>query len=202
MGKDTNGANEYSHILTELNGGQALRVLYALLQKGGTFATAIMEEAKKVVFRPIQVEAVANMICATLNSIPVEDCWDNAARQSEGYRDITEVAFDMMEEALHEFVLEVEKYHRLGKCNLEALYIQGFLLGLYTFDMDPETDFYSLIEDYICDLAVELVTGWIKQHPTLIAEREVLTTFIDNSCPNWEFLHSSNLEYQEEADES
>ncbi len=202
MDKNTSAAIDPPNAFDELSGAQALQVLYALGQRDDAFAAAIMEEAKKVVFRPIQVEAVANRICATLNFIPVEDCWDAVTSQRGGYRDVTEVAYDMFHDAMEEFVAEVEKYHRLGKCNLEALYIQGFILGLYKFDMDPKTDFHVYIEDDICHFANELVTDWIDAHPNLAKDKRALFAFIKKSCPKWEFLHSSNLYYQEEDDES
>jgi len=194
--KETTIGENCANSIAELSGRQALYVLYVLAEKNTTFATAIMEEAKKVLFRPIQIEKVADHVCATLNGIPVEDCWDASGQQRDGYHDITEVAADMLHEALSSFILEVGKYHRIGRCDLEIAYIQGFILGLYKFDMHPETDFHVYVEDNICFLATELVTNWIKQHPSLAKDKKALFAFIEESCPKWEFLENKNLYYQ------
>lgn len=186
--KETTIGEDCANSIAELSGRQALYVLYVLAEKNTTFATAIMEETKKVLFRPIQIEKVADSVCATLNGIPVEDCWDASGKQRDGYHDITEVAYEMLHDALQEFVAEVEKYHRVGRCDLEVAYLQGFILGLYKFDMHPTTDFYDYIQDDVLSFADELKDDWEKLHPELLSEKKALYAFFEKSCPKWKFL--------------
>ena len=55
--KETTIGEDCANSIAELSGRQALYVLYVLAEKNTTFATAIMEETKKVLFRPIQIES-------------------------------------------------------------------------------------------------------------------------------------------------
>jgi len=67
----------------------------------------------------VDSEEIADQVFNSLNSIMVEDLWDNSGNSRWGYHDPTEVAFEMLGDELRQYIATMNKYRVLGMIMIE-----------------------------------------------------------------------------------
>ncbi len=171
--------------ISSLDGEEAVTILRALAKKDSQFAKAIRTELKHQ-FSEVSVEAVADAVFSSLNSVPIEDCWEQAGENRwGGYRDVNDVALDIASDIINLYSKEISRYGRLGGIKLERLYLQGVLLGLYQYQSEANSDFSICIEELPGNAAESLVKKWQNLHKEEHEEIENLRIFLMVSCPEW-----------------
>ncbi len=100
----------------------------------------------------VNVAEVAASVKDELESLDVDDIFDKSGARRDGYVDPGEAAFQMFEEALAPFLLDVERYRTLGRPEEASAYCLGILKGIYGFDKDswavdaPEEYFGQVVD--------------------------------------------------------
>ena len=172
-----------SDILKQLTPEQALKVVRRLYEREVDIRQAVMEEVNSVL-KAIDRNETAEEVFFVLDSIDVQDLWDNSGAKQSGYISPDEAAVEMIEDELEPFFDQVRRYHQLRMFPQEQTYCMGVLQGIYRFDQESKSQF----KDWAVDIPIEcfgyLLDEWRKNCQNATATTE-MDEFIRNSCPNW-----------------
>ena len=172
-------------IAGNLNGDQALRILYTLVSRDASIASAVGKEAD-VVISEVDPSGIADRLYDELCSLEIEDCWDASGPQrGGGYSDPIDVAYEMMEEVVRGYTSEMDQCRRLGKHKEELVHLEGIILGLQMFDEDAMTDMHEYLQDDSETFADHLICDWFKQHTEETGHFRELKAFLDEQTPEW-----------------
>jgi hypothetical protein len=147
-------------ILGALGPEDAMRVLQELTKE-----PAIRKKAADIalaVVSDIDIDAVADEVLDTLESIAVEDVWDNSGRSRDGYVDPGDYAWQLFEEAIAPFEA------RLRKCRDLSLVVQakrqcmGILKGTHRFASESTTEFKGWAVDAPGQSMARVFADWKK----------------------------------------
>lgn len=155
-------------LLSKLTGEQAIDVLQRLAQEKGAIADAVLAEAK-CVLAAVDVEEVADEVFEQLDMIDVQDCWDKSGRHRDGYTGPEEAAVQLVEEELHPFVDQVERYHELGMARQEQDYCMGVVLGTYRYEKESKSEFKDWCTDIPIECAGGMLDDWRKRSRNVTA---------------------------------
>jgi len=172
-----------SDVTGKLTPEQALEIVERLYQKGGEIREAVVAEAMDVLAE-FTLDEIADEVFDVLDSIDVQDCWDQAGGSSTGHTTPNEAAIDFVEEELQPFFDQVERYHELGMAEQEAAYCKGVLLGIYRFEHEAESDVKQLAEEIPAECAGNLLEEWHERNPEQ-AGIDAMYAFIRERCPEW-----------------
>ena len=168
-------------ILEELSPQEALVVLRELAASGPRVRKKAEEIALKVI-GDVDVDEVAEELLWELDSIPVEDVWDNSGRTRHGYVDPTECACQLFEDALHPFTRQLQKCRELSLTEQAKRHCMGILKGIHRFETESTSEFKSWCADAPSDYFVSVYDQWKKQARTKKDVSQV-KRFIDSLCP-------------------
>ena len=118
----------------------------------------------EVSFSVVDAETIAVEVFTSLNSIQVEDLWDNSGKTYTGYHEPTEVAFDMIEDEVRIYVREMEKYETLGMKTEEKVYCKGIIAGLLRYAEEGDNEFRDWCPDDPYTIAENVIFNWKKNH--------------------------------------
>lgn len=139
---------------------------------------------------PVEVDAkeISVTVYAELDGLEVEEVWDRAGRSHRnGYLDPREAAYQMMEEVLGPFVLELEKHQQLGMNALANPVCMGLLLGLHAFEDESSSEFKDWAPDAAGEWAGEIVSIWKNGRPRR-SDIEEMKSFINQEIAGWSDL--------------
>lgn len=174
--------------ISSLDEEEAIAILISLAKKDSQFEKVIRSELNQQ-FSKVSVEEVAQAVFSSLNSVPIEDCWEQAGKTRWGsYRDVNDVAYDIANDIMRLFAKEISRFGRLGGTKLERLYLQGVLLGLYLYQTEANSDFSICIEEFPRNAAESLIHKWLDLHKEEHQEIENLHIFLSTTCPEWDEL--------------
>lgn len=148
-------------ILKEINSDEARNILMILIEKDKKIS-AIVKQIAKQVLSSVDVDKVANDIYFDLNNIAVEDVWDNSGGTREGYVEPDELAGEMFEEALDQFLEELKRYQDLSMHTEAKIVCMGILKGLHKFKKESTTGFRDYVEDAPQEYAEIVFDSWKK----------------------------------------
>ena len=172
-----------SDILKQLTPEQGLKIVRRLYDRNVDVRQAVMEEANSVL-EDVDCDETADEVFFVLDSINVEDLWDNSGARRDGYISPDEAATEMIEDELKPFIDQIQSYHQLRMFPQEQTYCMGVLQGIYCFDQESKSQF----KDWAVDIPIEcfgyLLDEWRKNCQNATATTE-MDEFIRNSCPNW-----------------
>ena len=112
----------------------------------------------------IDTEAIADEVFRSLNSIQVEELWDNSGKTYTGYHEPTEVAFEMLEDEVRYYVRTMEQYNGLGMKAEEKEYCKGILSGLLKYGQDGNNEFRDWCPDDPYTIAENIIYDWKNNH--------------------------------------
>lgn len=170
-------------LLSKLTGEQALEVLQRLAQEKGAVATAVLAEAKRVL-AAVDVDEVADEVFGQLDMIDVQDCWDKAGGNRDGYTGPEEAAVQLLEDELQPFVDQVERYHALGMAKQEQDYCMGTILGMFRYEKESKSEFKDWCTDIPLECAGGVLSDWRKRNRNAAAAG-AMDEFIRQRCPDW-----------------
>ena len=170
-------------VIGKLTSAEALEIIERLCRKSGELRETIAAEAMNLL-EEVNLDDIADEVLDSLDSIDVQDCWDQAGGSSEGYTSPDEAAFDLFEEELQPFFDQVERYHELDMPEQEAAYCMAVILGLYRFEHESKSEFKQWAEDIPADCAGNLLEEWRERNPEQ-ARIDAMHAFIRERCPKW-----------------
>jgi len=112
----------------------------------------------------VDADEVADEVFLCLNSIQVEDLWDNSGKTHWGYQEPTEVAFEMLEDEVRFYIQEMERYYSLGMKREEKEYCKGILSGLCRYGESGDNEFRDWCPDDPYTIAENIIYDWKKKH--------------------------------------
>ena len=112
----------------------------------------------------VDAEEVADEVFSSLNAIQVEDLWDNSVRTRSGYQDETEVAYEMVGDALCYYSGKMAQYKNLGMKAEEKEYCKGIISGLLTYGEQGNNEFRDWVPDDPYTYAEEFLYDWKKDN--------------------------------------
>ena len=126
----------------------------------------------------VDADEVADEVFRSLNSIQVEDLWDNSGKTHWGYQEPTEVAFGMLEDEVRNYIQEMEKYYSLGMKREEKEYCKGIISGLLQYGQDGHNEFRDWCPDDPYTIAENIIYDWKQDHSA--EEIEEIQAFYDS----------------------
>lgn len=180
--------NEVLKLIASLDEREAIHILRKMAKEDSRCKDMILSEIHSI-FSEVSVESVAKAVFDSLDSVPIEDCWEQAGETRWGtYRDVGDVAYDIASDIMRIHVQEMERYGKLGGTKVGRMYLQGILLGLHTYRSEADSDFSIYIEELPDNRAEDLIKSWLRIHPESEQETKHLRAFIEDQCPDWQFL--------------
>ena len=128
-----NQSNEQFKYIEALSWEAAIKILLGLCNDG-VIAERISTMAKAALAE-VDADEVADEVFRSLNSIQVEDLWNNSGKTYVGYNEPTEEAFEMIEGEVRYYIRKMEQYNGLGMKAEEKEYCKGIIFGLMTRKM-------------------------------------------------------------------
>jgi hypothetical protein len=139
----------------------ALKILVKLCKEEPLRARIV--KMAKASLSKVDANEVADDVFSSLNSILVEDLWDNSGKTRWGYHEPTEVAFEMMESEIEGFIQQMVEYRTLGMKKEEKIYCQGILEGLLEYGNEGTNEFHDYVPDDPYTIADNVFEDW-KEH--------------------------------------
>ncbi len=128
------------NILDKINAEDGLAVLKRLARENASLLKKIEQVALKYL-NEVTVEEIAGEVFCDLDTLKVEDVWDQSGPTRYGYVDSGEKAWEMFGDAIEPFLDELKKRQDL-KMNEEAKkYCMGILEGIYQFEKESDNEF-------------------------------------------------------------
>lgn len=159
--KPAQAAPKKMKILDTINAYDALVILKALASEDRGIAKRIEQLALEYL-RDVDIESVASEVYFVLNSIEVEDLWDQSGSTRYGYVEPVDRAWEMFEESLEPFTRELNKYLDLSMHNEARDYCMGILKGIRQFDKESTSQFKDWAEDAPDELFDRILDDWKK----------------------------------------
>jgi len=162
MGKRIADDLNHEKYIEALSRDVAIEILVKLC-KDDDLAKRIAVMAKAAL-SAVDAETVADEVFRNLNSIQVEDLWDNSGKTRWGYQEPTEVAFEMIEDEINWFVRKMELYQSLDMKKEEKEYCKGIIIGLLRYGEDGNNEFRDWAPDDPFTIAENIIYDWKKDH--------------------------------------
>ena len=157
-----NNDNNKLKTIEALNRESSISILLELC-KDGDLAERIFAMAKNAL-ATVDMDEIANKVLRSLNSIQVEELWNNSGRTRWGYQETTEVAFKMLEDEVDTYLIKMEKYRELGMTKEEKEYCKGILSGLCRYGESGNNEFRDWCPDDPYTIAENIIYDWKKKH--------------------------------------
>lgn len=161
----------------------ALLVLKILANEDKKIGKRIQQIATQLI-TSVDLEEVANNLFSELDSLEVEDLWDQSGSTRYGYVEPCDKAYEMMEDVLKPFLAQLKKYRSLTMAKEAKVYCMGILKGLYLFDQESSAQFSEWAEDVARDMFDGLLIEWKKEYKDRTFLNDI-KKFIKVDCPEW-----------------
>jgi hypothetical protein len=172
-----------SKLLESLSGSDALSILKILADRDERLAGEIYAVAGELLGE-VNVAEVAASVKDELESLDVDDIFDKSGARRDGYVDPGEAAFQMFEEALAPFLLDVERYRTLGRPEEASAYCLGILKGIYGFDKDSSTQYKEWAVDAPEEYFGQVVDAWERIYHGRPAPLK-MENLVKEHCPDY-----------------
>jgi hypothetical protein len=129
-------------------------------------------------------EDIASDVQLALEGFEVDDFWRRCGASSQGYRDPAVVAYQVLEELLEEFLIEMDRFAQFGMTAASLASIKGILTGLHGFEFDCKTAFREQLHDEIMEVAGQALERWLRQQPS-VSDQNKLGDFMPQECPDY-----------------
>ena len=164
-------------VLAAISPDEALAVLNQLTKDPQIRKMA--EEIALAVVGDVDVDAVAEEVFYELDSIAVEDVWDNSGSTRDGYVEPGEYAWQLFENALEPFEEHLRKCRELSLTKQAKLQCMGILKGIWRFESESESEFKDWAIDAPGENMARVFEAWKKGNRNRKDIQEV-TKFMDS----------------------
>ena len=118
----------------------------------------------KAALSDVDADEIADEVFANLNSIQVEELWDNSGKSYGGYQDPTDIAFEMIENEVRHHIRKMEQYKSLGMKLEEKEYCKGIIIGLLRYGEAGNNEFRDWCPDDPYTVAENIIYDWENDH--------------------------------------
>lgn len=132
----------------------------------------------------MKIDLIAKRVFSVLNSLDVEEVWDNSGNTSCGYIEPYDMASEMFEATIEIYLDDLRKYQKLSKDKEAKITCMGILKGLYMFSKEAKTEFKEYVEDDPYNNFVEIFEVWSKANKDPKMEKE-MSTYLNGNFPEW-----------------
>jgi hypothetical protein len=146
-------------LVDELQPGEAVVVLRRLLARHPELLSEA-EEMSRSTLGEVSLESIARAVEDAIWQLSLDDLNDRAGPHSWGYTEPTEAAWELLEEAVEPFVLDMKRHLRLGLGEEAFEMCKGIVLGLYRC-RNASGDVLGWAEDLPADAAGKAISDWI-----------------------------------------
>jgi len=129
----------------------------------------------------VDMDAVAEEVSWALDSIAVEDVWDNSGGTRDGYVDPGEYAWELFANALEPFEKHLRKCHGLSLAKQAKLQCMGILKGIWRFESESKSEFKDWAVDAPDGNMTRVFDEWRKMSKNLNDIAEV-KSFMESLC--------------------
>jgi DNA-binding transcriptional ArsR family regulator len=172
-----------AEVLPTLSGGEAREILRHLADRSPAIAREIRDLSMQALPAVDPLE-VAEALRDDLESLAVEDVWEAAGETRYGYRDPSDLAFEMFEEVVGEYREQAGTYQQRARGADARSYCLGIIKGLYDFAGESSTPFKDYVEDAPGQFFELLVSDWSRvKGPGTTADE--ISDFVAEHCPGW-----------------
>ena len=151
------------NIIDEINEEDAYMILKQLANEDDTVKKRI-EKIALDYLSDVDIDEIAEHVFDELDSIEVEELWDQSGSTRYGYVDPYEHAWEMFEEQLEPFIDQMEKYLNLSMYTEAKGYCLGILKGIYKFEKAATTEFADWAVDAPHNYFEVVHDKWKKKH--------------------------------------
>ena len=166
MNKDgmNDSENSQQKFIEALSWEASTKILLELC-KDGDLAKRISVMARAALSE-VEADLIADKVFGSLNSIQVEDLWDNSGKTRDGYQDPTDVAFEMIENEVRRHLRKMAQYSSLGMKTEEKEYCKGIIIGLLRYGESGNNEFRDWCPDDPYTVAENIIYNWKNDHTT------------------------------------
>ncbi|MFH1549010.1 MAG: hypothetical protein ABIH04_00465 [Planctomycetota bacterium] len=164
-------------ILAALSPEEALAVLNELAKEPQIRKKA--EEVTLAMMEDVDIDSVAEEVFYQLDSIAVEDVWDNSGSTRDGYVEPGEYAWELFKDALKPFEKHLQKCRKLSLEKQAKLQCMGILKGIWRFESESKSEFKDWATDAPAGNSARVFDEWKKRskNPKDIAD---IKSFMDS----------------------
>jgi len=172
-----------NNIIEKITPGEALVILHKLVESDKTLENRIVELATELIMQ-VDYEEVSEDVFSVLDSIDVQELWDNSGSNSYGYTSPEDMAMEMLEEELDPFYKEVFRLIELKMENEAMLYCMGILKGIYDFVYESNSEFKDWATDFPQECFGNILGEWKKKNKNKLNIKK-MHKFIEKECEDW-----------------
>jgi len=172
------------NILDKIDADDGLAIL-KMLAKEDTSLLKRIEHAALEYFSDVKVEDIADGVFCELDSLVVEDVWDQSGSTSYGYVDSDEKAWEMFEDAIEPYLGELKKCQDLKMDEEAKKYCMGILKGIYQFEKESSNEFKDWAVDAPGENFERVFDKW-KKCCTNLNDIKEMKEFVKKNFLGWE----------------
>ena len=151
------------NVIDEINEEEA----YIILKRLANEDDNVKKRIEKIAFdylSKVDIDEISQHVFDELNSLEVEELWNQSGSTRYGYVDPNERSWEMFEEQLEPFIDQMEKYQNLSMYTEAKRYCLGILKGIYKFEKDATTEFADWAVDAPHNYFQVVHDKWKKRH--------------------------------------
>lgn len=177
--------------LDKINANDAFAILKILADEDTNIAKRIEQIAMEYM-SGVDIGDIASQVYYDLDSIKVEDVWDQSGSTRYGYVDPTEKAWEMFEETLDPHIEELKKYRALSMPTEAKSYCMGILKGIYQFEKESKSEYKDWAVDAPKEYFKKVLNDWRNscKNPKNVRDME---DFIIKNFPGWNTNNNSTI---------
>lgn len=172
-----------NQVLANLKSDETVTVLNRLLSLHPNLKGEAEQIAKLVVL-DVNFEVIADEVKSAMHMPNMDDLNSRAGSHGGGYKDPSEAAWELLEEEVEPFLVEMRRYFKLGMRQEALETCKGIVLGLYQVYNDDEKGDDDVLEwatDFFLETAGFVVEEWQKNQN----EKSFPSEFIKKFMPDW-----------------
>ncbi|MDR1059817.1 MAG: hypothetical protein LBL83_01060 [Clostridiales bacterium] len=151
-------------LIQSLDPDSARSVLFALVNENPDLLSKVYNTAKRIL-RDVSPDDIASDVASSLAALDIEDLYSRSGKTRYGYKDPSDEAWEMFNEAIEPFIDEMNKYLKRGMSDVAKNYCAGIIKGIQR----SERGLGSELSDWIPDAPGEAIESvydeWKKSQP-------------------------------------
>lgn len=173
-----------SELVVRLQPDEAARVLGSLLARHPALAAEAGALAREVV-ADVDVESIAEEVEHAMLDVDIERLNGRAGKNSWGYVEPTDAAWELLEEALAPMEREMLRRIELGFEAAAVGICQGILLGLYRCRGQSAEEVIGWVDDFPEEAAGQAVTTLVRESAAKHGRAWCLPAAFATLVPEW-----------------
>ena len=159
--------------LKTLNSDEAASVLKTLLEAQPDLEDMAYDIAMKVTCN-VDADEIMEDVFRELNGLDVDELFARSGKTRYGYKEPSEEAWEMFEEAFKPSMYEMMKSQNRGLLSISKIYCIGIIKGLLKFERESCSEFKDWATDAPLEFIDRVIDEWRKVSPCEADVTEVI----------------------------